>query len=327
MFRAIIYTFGPPADVVACELYEPLVPGSGQVRIRMTMAAINPSDLITISGAYQSRITLPFVPGFEGVGVIEAVGSRVQSRRPGQRVLALGSAGAWQEFKVTEERWCFPVPEDISDQQAAMAYINPLTALNMVREFAPPASSAAPVAVNAATSAIGQMIIRLLNRAGLRPIAVIRRLAGREHLFDQLKVSAVLCGSDTDLSRKLLEITGGRGLAVAWDAVGRDEGTILARSLSRGGTLIQYGLLSGTPLSTSIYSECPEIRIVLYHLRDWVHTATRSAIENALGEAFELIREGCAASKVAAIFPLSAINDALEFEAKPGRQGNVLLSI
>jgi NADPH:quinone reductase-like Zn-dependent oxidoreductase len=326
MERAIIHAFGPPVDVVACEQYEPPAPGPGQVRIRMTMASINPSDLITISGAYQSRTTLPFVPGFEGVGVIEAVGAGVQIQ-PGQRVLPLGSAGAWQQVKVTEERWCFPVPTDLTDQQAAMGYINPLTAQRMVREFAPPAYASAFVAVNAATSAIGQKIIRLLNKSGVQPIALVRRVAGREQILSELGVSAVLRGSDSELQRRLLELTGGHGLTVAYDAVGGHEGNTLARTLCRGGTLVHYGLLSGTPLTPALYSECPGCRIVLYRLRDWVHAAERSAIEDALEEAFEMIREGCAASKVAAVYSLSEIKQAIEFEASPERQGKVLLSI
>ncbi|KXH68787.1 hypothetical protein CSAL01_00055 [Colletotrichum salicis] len=74
MHRAIVNSFGPAKDVVQLEDYKPSPPGPGRVRVRMLLASINPSDLVTISGAYPSRTSLPHVHGFEGVGVIESLG-------------------------------------------------------------------------------------------------------------------------------------------------------------------------------------------------------------------------------------------------------------
>ncbi|KAK1624014.1 chaperonin 10-like protein [Colletotrichum phormii] len=93
MYRAIVNSFGPAKDVVQIEDYEPSPPGPGQVRVRMLLASINPSDLVTISGAYPLRTTLPHVPGFEGVGVVESLGEGVADLTLGQRVLPLGGAG------------------------------------------------------------------------------------------------------------------------------------------------------------------------------------------------------------------------------------------
>jgi len=204
-----------------------------------------------------------------------------------------------------------------------MAYINPLSAWMMVCKYKP--YPAAEVAVNAATFAIGQMIISMLNRIGVRPIALVQRPGIQAQLMTQLDVSAVVCTSEVELQQTLLEFTGGRGLAVAWDVVGWSEGDILARSLSPGGTLVHYGLLSGTPLSMRLKDECPEARIALFRLRDWIHSTERCALQLALDEAFQLFCDGIAASNVSAVFPLSAIRQALEYEATPGRQGKVLL--
>ena len=310
---------------MVCESYEPQSPGPGQVRVRMLLASINPSDLVTASGAYRSRTTLPHIPGFEGVGVIESVGPGVLENRIGQRVLPMGSSGAWQDVKITEERWCFSVPADVTDKQAAMGYINPLSALRMVREFGSVPS--ASVAVNAATSAISQMIIRMLNLAGIQPIALVRRSESKELFLNKPGISRVLCTSEPGIRHELHESTNGRGLAVAWDAVGGAEGEELARALAPGGKLIHYGLLSGSPISPYIFQDCPGAQIVLFRLRDWIHSAERHEIQSALNECFQLVQEGVAASKVAAIFPLSEIRQALEYEATPGRPGKVLLSM
>ncbi|KAG5789501.1 hypothetical protein H9Q69_011444 [Fusarium xylarioides] len=325
MFRAIAHKFGG-AEVVVHEAYKPEVPGPGYLRVRMLMASINPSDLVTISGAYGSRISLPFVPGYEGDGVIESVSDGVSESKVGQRVLPLGSAGAWQNIKVTEEKWCFSVPSDLTDEQAAMAYINPLTAQKMVEKYAPKKQDAI-VAVNAATSAIGQMLIRMLNKKGLEPIVLVRRSDAREQLMRELDVAAVICTSEeASLPQKLYELTRGRGLAVAFDAVGGSEGDDLVRALSPNGVLVHYGLLSGRPLSYQLLKECPWARIELFRLRDWVHATGHDEVQSALNEIFDMIRDGTVATKVAGVFPLSDIQRALACDAARGRQGKVLLS-
>jgi NADPH:quinone reductase-like Zn-dependent oxidoreductase len=328
MFRSVVRNFGPAAEVVTGEQYQPPAPGPAQVGVRMSLASINPSDLITISGAYASRTPLPFVPGFEGVGVIESVGADVGGLSVGQRVLPLGSAGAWQEVRVTDARWCFPVRGELTDEQAATAYINPLTALLMVRGHAP--AGPAPVAVNAAASAIGRMIIGLLNAAGHRPIALVRNPAGRALLAD-LDLSAAICttepGQGDGLRATLREITGGEGLAAGWDAVGGTEGAELFRALAPGGTLVHYGLLSGRPLPPSLNTERPDARIVLFRLRDWVHTAEPTAIADALDEVYRLVLDGTAASAVASVYPLTEVRDALRGHDAAHRRGKVLLRV
>ncbi|KAJ4245516.1 hypothetical protein NW762_014025 [Fusarium torreyae] len=291
------------------------------------MASINPSDLVTISGAYGPRTLLPFVPGFEGIGVIESAGNGVGGSRVGQRVLPLGSTGAWQNMKVTKEKLCFTVPRDLTDQQAAIAYINPLTAQRLVQKCVPKIQGAA-VAVNATTGAIDQMIIRMLNKMGIKPIALVRRSNARDDLISQFDLSAVLCTSDeVRLTQKLYELTGGRGLAVAFYAVGGEEGDDIVLALCPGGTLVHYGLLSGRLLSYQLFKERPDAKIELFRLRDWVHSAAHDEIRRALDKFFELIRDDTATSKVADVFSLSDIQQALACEATRGRKGKVLLSL
>ena len=103
-------------------------PGPGEVRVRMLASTINPSDAVTVSGAYGSRTTFPFVPGFEDVGVVEEVGAGVDAALLGQRVLPIGSAGCWARSKVLDARWCLPVPDGLDDEVACFAHVNPLAA-------------------------------------------------------------------------------------------------------------------------------------------------------------------------------------------------------
>ncbi|MFE0043952.1 zinc-dependent alcohol dehydrogenase family protein [Streptomyces albireticuli] len=341
MLRCVVRTFGPAVDVVTTETYDPPRPGPGEVSVRMLLASVNPSDLVTISGAYASRTTLPFVPGFEGVGVVEATGPGVRGLAAGQRVLPIGSAGAWQQTKVAEARWCLPVLPHLTDEQAATSYINPLTALLMLRRYVDPGVggettgtevprvAAAPgVVVNAAASAIGRTAIRMLNRDGVEPVAVVRHPRSREQLAG-LRTAAVLCTSDAavrdSLPAVVREAAGGRPPAVVLDAVGGAEGGDLARALAPGGTLVHYGLLSGRPLPEALATERPDVRIVLFRLRDWVHTADPARLTDALARAQRLVADGTAASAVAHVLPLTDVREALRREAAPGRTGKILL--
>jgi NADPH:quinone reductase-like Zn-dependent oxidoreductase len=323
MIRAVVRNFGAAAEVVGTERYAPDRIGPGRLRIRMRASAVNPSDIVTISGAYASRTPLPFVPGFEGMGVVEETAGDAHGLAVGDRVLPIGSAGAWQEVKVTEARWCFPVPADLADEEAATSYINPLTAWIMLHERAAP-SGRTRLAVNAANSAIGRIIIRMANTLGLEPVALVRSDRAAAGLAG-LGTAAVIDATRPDAMARLREATGGRGPDVALDAVGGKAGGDLAAALAPGGHLIHYGLLSGEPLPQDLRLRRPDIRLELFWLRNWIHAASREAIEQALGRMALLVRDGTAATHVEARYPLSSIREALRHNVRPGRTGKILV--
>jgi NADPH:quinone reductase-like Zn-dependent oxidoreductase len=321
--RVVVRRFGVPADVAGVERYDGGSAGPGQVLVRMRLCSVNPSDVLPISGAYPSRTLLPFVPGFEGVGVVEATGPDVDELVVGQRVLPIGSDGAWQDVKIAEARWCFPVPADLSDAEAARSYVNPLTA-GIILDRHLPDRADAHVAVNAAGSAIGLTLLRLLNRCGMRPIALVRSRASRARLA-AVDTAATLCITEGDHEAEVRALTGGRGLDLAFDAVGGDQSVSLARALRPGGTLVRYGLLSGQEPSPPVATIRPDVQVALFWLRRWVHSAGRAELAAALERAFALVRDDTAAAPVAGTYPLVAVRDALRHHDASGRRGKILL--
>lgn len=188
---------GPAHDVVRAEWFKLAARPVGLVRLRMLAASINPSDLITIRGTY-SRTEFPFRPGFEGVGeVVDAdAGGAVQT---GQRVIALRSAGAWSNVRDVVADDCVIVPPDISDLQAATAFINPLTALTGVDRLA---LDGRPVVITAASSAIADHFAALLRSRGNPVVGLIRSRNSRVRrpsLWDAL-VSSDAVGWERQLS-------------------------------------------------------------------------------------------------------------------------------
>lgn len=321
--RAIVREFGRAAQVVRLEEFELPPLEEGKLRIRLTARAINPSDLITISGAYASRTPLPFVPGFEVMGTIVDAGCHVNGLRPGMRVLPIGSAGGWQDFKDVEPVWCLPVPDALTDEQAASSYVNPMTAWLMMHETAA-ISPDANLVITAAGSAIGLMLVKLANLRGIRPFALVRsaeaeaRLAG----FDATVIRA--SPGDAQAGR-LREALGGTGAQVVFDCVGGPPAAGLARLVAPQGQFIHYGLLSGVPIAATLWSERPDIRFHLFHLRQWVHAAPPTALRAAYAQVTDLIARGEIGTPVRARYGLGDVSPALSDAENLLARGKVLL--
>ena len=175
MLAALATQPGPIHNVTIQDLPEPDAPQGGEVIVRMLASTFNPSDAVTVSGAYASRTEFPLVPGFEGVGVVERIGPEVSSALLSRRVLPIGSAGTWQELKRTDHTWCIPVPDDIPTDVACFAYINPLTAHLMVERFC---GDAHTVLIDGASTTIARHLQELLDQRGIETVMVGRGWSG-----------------------------------------------------------------------------------------------------------------------------------------------------
>ncbi|GLO64450.1 hypothetical protein MACH08_02340 [Oceanobacillus kimchii] len=120
--------FGSPNEVLNVEYKVIQPPKENEILVRMIARPINPSDLIPIRGAYAHRIPLPSIPGYEGVGIVEDIGSAVSPSLVGKRVLPLRGEGTWQEFVKTSADYTVVIPDSIDHFTAAQMYINPITA-------------------------------------------------------------------------------------------------------------------------------------------------------------------------------------------------------
>lgn len=315
MLRAVVRAFGDPRQVIGLEEAERAAPGPGEVEIRIRRAAINPSDLIPVTGAYRSRTALPFVPGFEGVGEIARLGTGVSGLAVGQRVLPIGASGLWQEYLVRPAEWCFAVPDDLSDDQVAMAYVNPLTAFRLIDAVEAHFGKAGGqrIGVTAGASAIGRMLLVLLAEAGFHPVALIRsaataaRLGERFHGEIAVQPAAPLDG--------------------VLDAVGGEPGNALFGQIRSGGAFIQYGALSGAQLDpTLVTARRDEVAFSFLWLRNWVHSAPRTAIEAVFAQSFAGIRAGVLGSDVDGVFALRDLPAALARQDDPARGGKLLIA-
>jgi NADPH:quinone reductase len=328
--RAIVFDrHGEPADVLQLREVPLPEPGRGDVRVRMRASPINPSDLLVVRGHYGRLPTLPASPGFEGVGIIDAVGpgwiAKLRRLRPGRRVAVLNSTGGnWQEAVVIPARMAVPVPDDLPDEQVASFFVNPATALAMTRHVlrVPPG---AWLLQNAAGSALGRMIIRLGRHSGFRTINIVRRRAAMEELR-QLGADEVLCSSDEDVPARVLDITAGTGVPFALDAVGGSAGLDAVRCLGAHGRLLVYGTLSGEPIPLELrLLMVGQKRIEGFWLSEWARAQGVITMLRLFTRIIQLLRAEVLTTPVGASYPAEQWREAVAHAEQPGHVGKVLL--
>ena len=329
----------------------PREPAAGEVRVRMLVSPINPSDFNHVHGTYEGALrraiwnhgsevpsyapggapmpTPPFVLGGEGVGIVEATGAGWMARRlRGKRVaIAAGPPeGAWQESTVVAARRALPVPTGVSDVQAAMSFINPLTATIMVREvLRVPARGW--LLQSAAGSAVGKMVVRLGRELGFRTINVVRSQANVEALREH-GADAIIDRSQQNVAEEVHRLTGGRGVGHALDCVGGEIGQELVRCLGIDGHMVVYGTLSPDPISLpSRLLMMPCARISGFFLPNWLMQQPPLRLLRVLRQARSLIARGVFETSVAEVFDLADVHTALEAASRRDRTGKILLRI
>ncbi|MFP3392888.1 zinc-dependent alcohol dehydrogenase family protein [Brevibacillus sp. SIMBA_040] len=261
------YEFGSPKDVLKIEYTKIEPPKDNEVLVRMLARPINPSDLIPIRGSYSHRISLPNIPGYEGVGIVENVGRLAPPNLIGKRVLPLRGEGTWQEFVRTSAEFAVPIPDFIDDYTASQMYINPITALVVCTEVLK-LSPNDVLLVNACGSSIGHILAQLSRIFNFRLIAVTRN---NQYTDDLLKLGAwyVIDTSKDPLYETVMELTNGIGADAAIDSVGGSSGTNLAFCVHPNGNFLTIGLLSGIQVNWTEIINKAKVNANMFHLRNW----------------------------------------------------------
>lgn len=261
------YEFGSPKDVLRVESKSIEPPKDNEVLVRMLARPINPSDLIPIRGAYSQRISLPNIPGYEGVGIVEDVGPLVSHHFIGKRVLPLRGEGTWQEFVKTSSEFAVPIPNSIDDFTAAQMYINPITAWVVCTEVLKLKPNDV-LLVNACGSSIGHIFAQLSKVLGFRLIAVTRNSKYTEELLN-FGASHVIDTSKNNLNEMVMELTNGMGADAAIDSVGGSDGNELAYCVQPNGNFLTIGLLSGVQVNWAEIINTAKVNANMFHLRNW----------------------------------------------------------
>ncbi len=323
MHRAQYATRGPvPQDVIECVDFTLPAPAAGEVLLEVLAAPINPSDVLTLTGQYGMLPPLPAVGGNEGIGRIVEVGDGV-SLPVGQRVVLPVGAGTWTTHLVARAESLIPLPDAGDVVQLSMVSVNPPTASLLLSEFV----TLAPgewVIQNTANSAVGRYLIQLARRRGLRTVNVVRR-SGAIASLEAIGGDVVLVDGP-DLDKRVAEATGRAKIRLGIDATGGSATDRIARSVAVGGTVVNYGAMSGEACKVAPGSFVfRDITLRGFWLAFWFRKASPEQQRALFGELVQLIAQGALSAPVQATYPLTRIKEAVAAAAEGHRDGKIVL--
>jgi NADPH:quinone reductase len=302
-------------------------PGPQEVLIRMAASPINPSDLGFLRGGYSEK-PLPVVPGIEGSGTVVVAGPGLLPRfLMGKRVACTASTksnGTWAEYMVTSASLCVPLHKNISLEQGAMLFVNPLTALAFF-EIIKKGKHAA-VVNTAAASQLGRMIVRLGLKHGVPVINIVRRKEQADLLY-ALGAKHVLNSSDADFDQKLRTLTHQLKATLILDAVAGEFTQQLINAAPHGSLILIYSYLSWEPARinpNTLWFD--ERRIEGFHLVTWARKKSFLQILRTTQQVQNLANTDLKTT-IYKRFPLSAIEEALGLYEKNMTAGKILLVI
>lgn len=315
--------FGNPKDVTVCvDLADVGSPDNGEVIVDIDAFPINPADLLTISGGYAIKPDLPATLGAEATGRITAIGGEVTDLEVGDRVIMLGRDNWCQRRRIPADT-VVKLPRGADVLQLAMLKVNPATALMMLRRYV----ELAPgdwLIQDAANSGVGTALIKLAQADGFKTVNVVRRPA----LVDKLKRlgADVALVDGEDLAERVAAATGNAPLKLAIDAVGGSAITRLADCLAEGGTVVNYGLLSGEPCEIRADQTIFKgITLTGFWLQKALTSMARPDIQKLYQDLGKRVLAGDLHVEVEATYPIDRISEAVDHAGRSGRDGKILV--
>lgn len=318
--RIRVQDYGGP-EVMQVEDAPAPTPGEGQVLVKVEAIGVNFMDIYVRSGAYKNP--LPLTPGNEGAGLVEEVGSGVSDVKKGDRVAWVNVPGSYSEYHVLPARELAPIPAGVSFQQAAAAMMQGMTA-HYLAVSTYPLKQSDTCLIHAAAGGLGQLLCQIAKMRGARVFgtagspekAAIAREAGADE---------VILYREQDFAAAAKQLTGGKGVQVVYDTVGKDtfEGSL--NSLATRGMLVLVGQASGAvpPMDPQILNRKGSLYLTRPTIRDYV--ANREEFLWRASEVLGWIAAGKLKLRVDKTYPLAEAPESHRVLAARETAGKVLL--
>ena len=315
--------FGPPETLVVEDLPSPN-PGKGEVVVSMKAASVNFPDVLIIQNKYQFKPPLPFSPGSELSGVVKSVGDGVSGFKPGDRVIAFTTYGAFAEEVLLDANRLMPMPKEMDFPSAAAFLLTYGTSDHALRDRGA-LQAGETLLVLGAAGGVGIAAIEIGKALGARVIACAsseEKLAVcREHGADETINYAA-----EDVRERVKQITAGKGVDVVYDPVGGPYTEPALRSTAWRGRLLVVGFAAGDipkiPLNLTLLKGCS---IVGVFWGDWVRREPH-AFAASVEQLGKWYAEGKLKPHVSATYPLERAADAIRLLADRKVKGKVVVT-
>jgi NADPH:quinone reductase len=281
-------------------------PKPNEALVRVAVAGVNSIDGQFRDGSL--RMPLPFIPGQEGAGVVEAVGSQVKIVKVGDRVVWSGTLGSYAEYVASPEEHLVPVPQAISNEQATAAMVHGLTAHYLVND-AHKLKAGETALVHAAAGAVGLLVVQLAHAIGARVIGTVST-SEKAKLAREAGADEVIVFTSQDFESEVKRLTSGKGVDVVYDGVGKATFEKNLNVMKLRGMLVLYGMSSGPvpPVDPAKLSEKGSLYIARTTLAHF--TATREELLTRTSALFGMIAAGTLKLQIAKTYPLAQAAEA-----------------
>lgn len=275
-------------EVLQWEEVELGEPGPGAIRLRNTAVGLNFIDVYHRSGLYP--VPLPFIPGMEGAGTVEAVGPGVTDLKPGDRVAYAGALGGYAEARLIPADRVVKLPAGIADETAAAMMLQGMTVQYLIRRVYP-VKAGDTILIHAAAGGVGLILCQWASALGATVIgtvsseekATLARANGCHH---------TILYTQEDFAARVLELTGGAKLPVVYDSIGKDTFMKSLDCLRPRGLMVTFGQSSGpvAPLDLGILGQKGSLCVTRPTLQSFI--ATKTELQETAKDLFDVVQSG-----------------------------------
>jgi NADPH:quinone reductase len=247
-----IAEYGGP-EVLKIQDVQAPKPGQGEALIRVKMAGVNFIDIYQRRGRYP--VKLPYIPGVEGSGIVEAVGQDVQSVKPGDRVAYVHTPGSYAEQALVKAENLIPLPPELTFEQGAAFPLQGMTAHYLLHEFRK-VKSQEVVLIHAAAGGMGLLLVQWAKHLGARVFGTTST-PEKAKIAKEAGADEVILYTKQDFATEVKRLTHGQGAHLIIDGVGKTTFPGNMQAAARRGNIVIFGAASGAadPISPNVFME------------------------------------------------------------------------
>lgn len=291
---------GGPEAMELVELPVP-TPKANEAVVKLAASGVNFIDVYNREGRY--KVALPFVLGQEGAGVVTVVGSEVTSVKASDRVAWTSILGSYAEYAAVPADRLVPVPAGVTDQQAAAAMLQGVTA-HYLSHDSYPLKRGETVLVHAAAGGVGLLLVQMAHQIGARVMATVST-EEKAKLAREAGADDVILYTQQDFETETKRLTGGKGVDAVYDSVGKTTFEKGLNVLRRRGMMVLYGGSSGAVPPFDLIELSTKGSLFLTRPMLGHYIATREELMARSGAVFDMIQAGKLKLRIEHTYPLA----------------------
>ena len=316
--------FGGPEKLVYTDV-EDVVAGKGEVCVRLYAAGVNPADVYILTGTYSTIPQLPYIPGVDGAGIVEAIGEEVSNVRVGDRVFIATlngsySTGTFAQKVVCDKTNVYPLPDHVSFEQGAALGIPALTAYRALFQRAN-LKSGQTVLVHGASGGVGIQAVQMAKAHGAKVIGTASKPEGKK-LVEQAGADVVIDHVTEATINEVLALTDGNGPDVIIEFLANVNLETDLKLISRFGKIVVIGNRGSIEINPrlAMQKECDILGMALWN-------ASQEEREESIQGIIDMLTSGALRPIIGTTLPLQKASQSYEQLAKGNGNGKIVLSI